>query len=46
MEPVMNLAFRAVASLGVALTAVALPLAFALPAQASTPGWRVVFGTH
>jgi hypothetical protein len=46
MEPVMNLAFRAVASLGAALTAVALPLAYALPAQASTPGWRVVFGTH
>lgn len=42
----MNLRYRAVVSLSAAATAATLSLALAVPAQAATPGWRVVFGTH
>ena len=42
----MNLRYRAVVSLSTALTATALSVALAVPAQATTPGWRVVSSTH
>lgn len=42
----MKLRYRAVGSLSAVLAATALSVALAVPAQATTPGWRVVFGTH
>src|SRR5215472_14103243 len=46
MESAMKLPHRAAAALGATLTATAVSLAVAVPAEAATPGWRVVFSKH